>query len=187
MAGELARLVLHPAVRQRRYGGHVPETRVERVIFGLGIAAVAGIAVLIAFARSGGSATNPAMTATTARPAQAAHAPAAATTNASDGPRTQTGAQARPELAPSGVRLRLSAARAESWVEIRSGSAQGEVLFVGIMEEGSVRFFRAPRIYARFGRAGGLDVRLNDTALRLPPGTYSALITRQGVESVSAD
>jgi hypothetical protein len=165
----------------------VPETRAERVIFGLGIAAIAGIVVLIAFARSGDSATNPSRIDTAARPAQAAYAPAAATKKASDGPRTQTRTQARPESRSTGVRLRLSAVRAESWVEIRSGSAQGEVLFVGIMEEGSVRSFRAPRIYARFGQAGGLDARLNDTALRLPPGTYSALITRQGLESVSAD
>ena len=54
------------------------------------------------------------------------------------------------------------------------------------MGQGSVRSFRAPRLYARFGQAGSLDARLNGTALRLPPGTYSALITRRGLETVSA-
>ena len=53
------------------------------------------------------------------------------------------------------------------------------------MGTGSARSFRAPRLYVRFGYAGGLDARLNDRALRLPPGAYSALITPRGLSPPS--
>jgi hypothetical protein len=164
----------------------VPETRVERVLFGLGVAAIVAIAVLIYFARSGDSATNPSTTNRIAQPAPAAIAPAAKTSKESGPQAGQTETQTRPTSRSTGVTLELIAARAESWVEIRSGSAQGAILFAGIMEQGSEQSFRAPRLYARFGSAGSLDARVNDAELRLQPGTYSALITRGGLETVSA-
>src|SRR4051812_26473837 len=165
----------------------MPETRVERIVFVLGFGVIAAIAVLIVFARSGDSATSPTTSNTTIRPAQPAYAAAATTSKESGARSTQNGTETRPVTRASEVRLRLTAARAESWVEIRAGSAQGDVLFVGIMGEGAARSFRAPRLYVRLGNASGLDARLNDAPLQLPPGTYSALITPRGLESVSID
>ena len=106
------------------------------------------------------------------------------TSKASGGQRTRAATKTGPQSRPSDVSLQLTAARAESWVEIRSGSAQGKVLFVGIMDDGSVQSFRAPSLYARFGQAGSLDARMNGAALRLPPGTYSTLITPRGLKGV---
>jgi RodZ C-terminal domain len=163
----------------------VPETRLERIIFALGLVAIAGIAVLIAFAHASDSATSaPAAGSTTAtRPAATSFSTPMrqkpATTRAQT--RTRTHAQAS-----SGVRLRLTASRADSWVEIRSGSAQGKVLFVGVMTEGEARSFRGSKLYARFGSAGSFDARLDGVALQLQPGTYSALVTSRGLEQVSA-
>jgi hypothetical protein len=162
----------------------VPETRLERIIFALGLFAIAGIAVLIAFAHSGDSATSatttPAKGSTTAT--RRAATPVSPTTR-QEPATTQTQTHAR---APSGVRLRLTAARADSWVEIRSGSAGGKVLFVGLMTEGEARSFRSSKLYARFGAAGSFDARLDGVPLHLPPGTYSALVTRRGLEQISA-
>jgi hypothetical protein len=159
----------------------VPETRLERIIFALGLFAIAGIAVLIAFARASDSATSaPAAGSTTAtRPAATSLSTTIRQEPATT--RARTGTQAS-----SVVRLRLTASRADSWVEIRSGSAQGKVLFVGVMTEGEARSFRGSKLYVRFGNAGSFDARLDGVALQLRPGTYSALVTSRGLEQVSA-
>ena len=47
-----------PSDRRRSYRADVPETRVERVFFGLGVGLIIAIAALIVFARSGDSATT---------------------------------------------------------------------------------------------------------------------------------
>ena len=165
------------------YRADVPETRLERIIFALGVLAIAGIAVLIAFARSSDSATSAPAAARTAatRPAAASFS----TTMGQEPPTTQTQTQTHAQ-ASSGVTLRLTASRADTWVEIRSGSARGKVLFIGIMTEGEARSFRGSKLYARFGNAGSLDARLDGVALQLQPGTYSALVTSRGLEQVSA-
>jgi hypothetical protein len=90
-----------------------------------------------------------------------------------------------PRRRASGVTLQLSAARSDSWVELRSSSAQGDVLFTGLITLGETRSFRAPRLYARFGNASALDARLNGKRLGLQPGTYSALVTPRGLADVT--
>jgi hypothetical protein len=159
----------------------VPETSLERIIFALGLFVIAGMAILIPFAGSSDSVTNAPPGATTVA------RPAAATTSFSsligqEPATTQTHAQP----APSGLKLQLTSSRADSWIEIRSDSAQGKVLFVGIMTQGEARSFRGSKLYARFGNAGSLDARLNGMALPLQPGTYSALVTSRGLKQVSA-
>jgi hypothetical protein len=160
----------------------VPETRLERVIFALGLCAAAAIAALIVFNRSDvPEARPPAVEAAPARPA------AEVTTVPAEAAREPTAVQRqtpRPRPA-SGVRLQLTASRGDSWVELRSGSAQGDVLFSGIVAQGETRSFSAPRLYARFGNAASLDARLNGRTFELRPGTYSALVTSRGLADVT--
>ena len=74
--------------------------------------------------------------------------------------------------APSRVaRVRIAAGDRGSWLEIRSGSPTGRVLFSGTLEPGKALAFRAPRLWARFGAAGNLTITQNGRPVRLM-GTY---------------
>jgi hypothetical protein len=84
----------------------------------------------------------------------------------------------------TGVRLTLRAT-ADTWVEVRAGSPDGEGLYAGILPEGTVKRFRGTRIWVRFGAASNLIARLNGMPLRLPPGTYSALVGARGLQQLA--
>jgi len=166
----------------------MPETRGERIIFGIGALAIAALVVLIVLekttdrfeTRHTSAATEPV---TTAAATKEAAAPAPETTTA---PETTAGeTTVAPELAriASGVSLTLSAT-ADTWVEIRSGSADGDVLYSGILPQGSAKRFRSTQLWASFGAASNLTARLNGKPLHLPPGTYSALVGARGLRPV---
>jgi RodZ C-terminal domain len=78
----------------------------------------------------------------------------------------------------------LTASRGDSWLEVRSGSATGTVLYTGTLTSGSSKTFQAGAIWARFGSAGNLDAQLNGASLHLPIGTYSALFDPGGFQQV---
>jgi uncharacterized protein DUF4115 len=145
----------------------MPETRGERIIFGIGALAIAALVALIVLekttdrfeTRHTSAATEPVTT-------------AAATKEA-----------AAPARIASGVRLTLSAT-ADTWVEIRSGSADGDVLYSGLLPQGSAKRFRSTQLWASFGAASNLTARLNGKPLHLPPGTYSALVGARGLRPV---
>jgi hypothetical protein len=175
----------------------MPETRVERILFGVGALAIAALVALIVIettdrfeTRDTSAAAQP-VTSAAATPEVAAPTSAAATT----APVTTTASEATtgdttavPEQAPratGGVRLRLSAT-ADTWIEIRSGSADGDVLYSGILPQGSTEGFRSTQLWTSFGAASNLRARLNGKPLQLPPGTYSALVDADGLQPLDA-
>jgi hypothetical protein len=85
----------------------------------------------------------------------------------------------RVEHATSAVSLVLTAS-ADTWFEVRSGSATGSILYAGTLPAGSSRAFHARSLWARFGAAGNLSARLGRKRFRLPSGTYSATFDRHG-------
>jgi RodZ C-terminal domain len=78
----------------------------------------------------------------------------------------------------------LTASRGDSWLEVRSSSSPGTVLYKGTLTTGSTRTFHAASIWVRFGAASNLDARLNGSTLDLPIGTYSALFDSGGFHKV---
>src|SRR5262245_26484423 len=98
------------------------------------------------------------------------------------GERTTATETAVPEPAHARNRVRLTlGATADSWIEARSGSADGDVLYSGIIPQGSVKRFSSWRVWVRFGAAANLTARLNGGSLQLPPGTYSAFVGARGL------
>ena len=169
----------------------MPDTRVERIIFGIGVLAIAALVALIVlqttdlFETRDRPATARPVTTSAATTGAASQAPPPATTTpeTTTAPQTTTGETTAPPEPPriaSGVRLRLSAT-VDTWVEIRSGSADGDVLYSGILPQGSAKRFRSTRLWASFGAASNLTARLNGKPLHLPPGTYSALVGARGL------
>jgi cytoskeletal protein RodZ len=166
----------------------MPETRGERIIFGIGALAIAALVVLIVLekttdrfeTRHTSAATEPV---TTAAATKEAAAPVPETTTAPETTAGETTVAPEPARIASGVSLTLSAT-ADTWVEIRSGSADGDVLYSGILPQGSVKRFRSTQLWASLGAASNLTARLNGKPLHLPPGTYSALVGARGLRPI---
>jgi hypothetical protein len=164
----------------------MPETRGERIIFWIGILAIAALVALIVlekttdrFETRRAPAAAPPVTTAAASTDAAGPALPPAITSLSTGETTTAPKPAR--AAATAVRLKLSAT-ADTWVEVRSGSAAGNVLYSGILTQGSVKRFRDKRVWVRFGAAANLTARLNGRPLHLPPGTYEALVRARGLE-----
>ena len=66
-----------------------------------------------------------------------------------------------PPVTPRLARLGVTASRGDSWLVVRSGSANGPVVFEGVLKQG--RFFDVarPRLWIRVGAASNLDLRVN--------------------------
>ena len=164
----------------------MPETRGERIIFWIGILAITALVALIVLEKKTAlfetrrAPAGPARVTTAAASTDAA-GPASppATTSPSTGETTTVPKPAR--AATTAVRLKLSAT-ADTWVEVRSDSAGGNLLYSGILTQGSVERFRDKRVWVRFGAAANLTARLNGRPLDLPPGTYEALVRARGLK-----
>jgi hypothetical protein len=70
---------------------------------------------------------------------------------------------------------------------IRAGSAEGEVMFEGIVDAGRTMRFARPRIWIRLGAAANVDVTVNGArATDLPGGTVDLIATRAGIAPQTA-
>lgn len=58
------------------------------------------------------------------------------------------------------------AARGDSWLELRAGSATGRSLYEGTLAEGQRVTFRAKKIWLRAGAASYLDITVNGKPLK---------------------
>lgn len=67
----------------------------------------------------------------------------------------------KPKQEPPPTTLALAAVRGDSWVEARSGSADGSLLYRGNLVRGRSIRLSAPRVWVRLGAASNLDVTLN--------------------------
>lgn len=158
----------------------------------VGILAIAALGFLVAhlWHHTHGVVASPGTTALSAPPrtTTGARAPAASTaattpTRATTVTHTQkttaTRAMTTTTRAVGHVSLLLTA-RADTWLEVRSGSSTGSVLYSGTLAAGSTKSFRARSVWARFGAAGSLSARLDRKELRLPSGTYDATFDARG-------
>jgi hypothetical protein len=165
----------------------MPETKGERIIFAIGAFAIAALVALIVlemtdrFATRDTSVGAAQVTVAATTEAAASTSPtistASQTATAPEATTGETAAAAPPRIA----RLTLSAI-ADTWVEVRSGSAGGDVLYSGILPQGTLKHFRSTHLWASFGATANLTARLNGKRLHLPPGTYSALVGARGLK-----
>lgn len=157
----------------------MPETRIERIIFGVGALAIAALVGLIVLEKTDRFGTRQ----TQAAPQRVTTSSATTTAETTSASKTtaETTAAPEPPRTASGITLRLRA-NADTWVEIRAGSADGDVLYSGILPQGNAKRFRSRQVWASFGAASNFTARLNGNPLQLPPGTYSALVSANGLQ-----
>lgn len=99
----------------------------------------------------------------------AATAPAAATPSAT-------------RLASTPAKLLVTAARGDCWLEARVGSATGNLLFTGNLEQGRSIRLTKKRLWIAFGAGANLDVTLNGRRVEgFPTGTSAVVVTAKGV------
>jgi cytoskeleton protein RodZ len=84
------------------------------------------------------------------------------------------------------AKLILTAARGDCWVAVRSGGAEGELLFSGTIAYGDTERFVGRRLLLELGDAPAqnLNVRLNGKRIRnFPVGEPVVIVTPQGVRA----
>ncbi len=94
---------------------------------------------------------------------------------------------ARKKASPKLARVRLTAARNDSWVEIRKSSSSGRVLFAGIVRAGQSIQFVGRRLWARFGSLGNFDLTINGRIVHPAfNGTVDTVITASSIRPAPA-
>ena len=166
----------------------MPSTRLERILAAVGLAATLALAALTAVAWAEyadadadtvdrGTVAEP-----TTRPVPTTTAAEPAETRTVETRATETAAS-EPEPAPPKVaNLVLTAARGDCWLQVRAGSAAGELLFVGILEQAATRRFSGDRLWLELGAPANLDATVNGERLQFPDDEpTTALVTPEGL------
>jgi hypothetical protein len=110
-------------------------------------------------------------------------------TSPAEAPSTQDGQDAPPALpaqkgrkAPTTVaQFRLLAANGSCWLAARRGSAEGKLLFEGILSPGHALRLRGERLWIRLGAPSNLRGWIGNRVLALPARTSTVMITSKGL------
>ena len=98
-----------------------------------------------------------------------------------------TTAATPPSTKPRLAKLALTAARGDCWVQVRAGSASGELLYEGTLQQGQTqRFLKWKRLWMQLGAPSNVDARLNGRRVKDFPAQQSVVVvTARGVRTVS--
>jgi cytoskeleton protein RodZ len=100
---------------------------------------------------------------------------------------TGTTSAGQPSPKPKLAKLVLAAASGDCWLQVRAGSAGGELLYEGTLQQGQTqRFVKWRRIWIQLGAPVYLTARLNGHRVRDFPDSPSIVaVTAKGVRVVS--
>ena len=89
-----------------------------------------------------------------------------------------------PKATPTVARLRVSAVKGPSWLEVHAGSQRGRILYQGTLEQGQEQLFVGRRLWIDVSRPENLRTVLNGRVRRLPVGgVKTLLVTPRGIRS----
>ena len=154
-----------------------PRRRVESNFVVVALAGIVALTVLVVVGLAGlGSdggepATNP-LPETSSTPAET----------------TETTAQPPVTRRARKARLVLTAVLGNCWVQVRAGSAQGDVLWEGTIEQGQTqRFLKWKRLWISLGSPSTLRAKLNGRVVDdFPDGQSVVVVTAKGVRTLSS-
>jgi hypothetical protein len=170
----------------------MPESTFDRLVLVLGICVLAGLVALIVPAwRDYASADDPSGPRSARRPA----APSTTEVLPNAGlmpPSSQfattptTRSPARKPAQPRVAKLRLVAAKGDCWIEARSGSSSGRLLYFGILALGKNLTFSARVLWLRLGAPQNLTGWVGTKPVRnLPRGAATVVATPAGVQTLA--
>jgi hypothetical protein len=98
-------------------------------------------------------------------------------------PRTQLHKATQPPAVrqPTLVRLVLTASNGRCWIEAHRGSAAGEQLYAGVLEQGQRVQLRGRRLWIRLGAPSAVTATLNGHEVALPAVTSNVSVTSRGI------
>ena len=131
-----------------------------------------GIAERTAYRPPTAKSTGPTVTTTAAETTASSGTPASAT----------KAAPTKASAATRAVRLSLAAARGNCWVEVRSSSSKGKVLYVGTLLKGKSFKLVVSKLWIRFGAPENIQLELNGKVVTIPSGTLDVLVTPTGIK-----
>jgi cytoskeleton protein RodZ len=151
------------------------------------LAGIVAVTILIVVAWQFGS-SSPSQNAESLTPVTPPPATSTETEPAGDAvTTTETEAPATAPAKAQTARLVLRAARGDCWMQVRAGSATGELLFEGTLEQGQTQRFARKRVWIQLGAGEVLDVRVNGKQLEgFPSGAVIVLVTAKGARTVTA-
>lgn len=174
----------------------MPETRIEKALFALGVLAIAALGFLVArlwhHTHSVATASTTSLSPpapTTSETRQAKTTPATTETRPTKRARTTTPANTGPLTSTTstvGPLALLLTAKTDTWLEIRDSTSTGPLLYNGTLAAGSTKHFHGRTFWARFGAAGNVLVRLGGKVIRMPSGTYDATFDGHGFRRLGA-
>jgi hypothetical protein len=88
-------------------------------------------------------------------------------------------------VASGQARLALRAVRGDSWMEVRSGSASGRLLYSGTLEHGQRKTFEGRRLHLALAKPANVSVRLGGQVAALPAGSTFTVTARRIVAASS--
>jgi len=144
----------------------VPGTRLERLLFLIGVVAAAVLAVLVFAAWRDYRHSAPSHAVQTTPPP--APQPAASVAGAAF--------KSRDRAQPAASHLVLTAARGESWVEVRAGSETAPSLYAQTLTRGKHLSYRRARLWIRFGLPVNIDATIDGKSVELPAGVADVLL-----------
>ena len=97
----------------------------------------------------------------------------------------QTPATAPSRPAAGRVNLVVRAVRGGSWMEVRSGSVSGRLLYSGTLERGQQKPFQGRRLQLALAEPENVVVRVNGNRVELPAGTAFVVSARRIVPASS--
>jgi cytoskeleton protein RodZ len=108
-----------------------------------------------------------------------------ATTSVAEQPATTPASQ--PARKARRAKLVLSASAGDCWLRVQAGSATGELLYEGTLEQGQTqRFTRWRKLWIELGAPSNLAARLNGHTVRtFPDSPAIVVVTANGVRTVS--
>ena len=100
---------------------------------------------------------------------------------------TETQASAPSQPARRLAKLVLNAASGDCWLQVRAGSATGELLYEGTLQQGQTqRFLKWKRLWIQLGAPAYLTAKLNGHKVKKFPTSPSiVVVTAKGVRVVS--
>jgi hypothetical protein len=93
-------------------------------------------------------------------------------------PTTASESERRPAGRPL-LRFELAAVGGDCWMSVRRGSAEGEVLYEGVLASGDSLRFTAKRLWLRLGAASNVELSINGRPVEdVPAGTVDLVLPR---------
>jgi hypothetical protein len=88
--------------------------------------------------------------------------------------------QVTPRAAASGrTKLVVLAARGDSWMEVRSGSSSGRLLYSGTLEQGQRKSFEGRRLHLALAKPENVAIRVGGRPADLPAGSTFSVTARR--------